>query len=78
MRWRGVSLSPAENAAGPVWSRPHDLPRTVLTGSHQMPKARCRPLALPVDTPRPLTLTIPQAPVLLTACGKDVASPYRS
>ena len=46
--------------------------------SHQMPKARCRPLALPVDTPGPLTLTIPHAPVLLTACGKDVASPYRS
>jgi hypothetical protein len=26
-----VYLSPADNAAGPVWSRPHDANRTVMT-----------------------------------------------
>ena len=42
---RVVYLSPADNSAGPVWSRPRDVNQTVLT-SHRIPKTWSKPFAL--------------------------------
>jgi hypothetical protein len=39
---RVVSLSPADNAAGPLWSQPRDVNRTVMTltsGAHGLVQA---------------------------------------
>jgi len=71
---RVVYLSPADNSAGPVWSRPHDVNRTVMTSqnlSHRVPNAWSRSCALVEGTRDPFILTIPKLSAAYTACGCD-------
>jgi hypothetical protein len=64
-----VYLQPADHSAGPTWSRPRDINRTILTSRTGFSRLGPGCLPYPEVHPGPLTLTIIMLPCYYSTWG---------